>query len=392
MEKKRILTITPQFLPQIGGIETHVFNLNVNLVKLGKNIFIVAPKKISINKFQPDEDIKQILRINSFYLPGWPYPTLRSVSIPLDFGLKIKSLIRNGDFDIVHVHGHHYPFSWIAITSAHKYGIPNVLTLHGRYALNPKVLGGKSKVEDIFNKYLFTKILSKTNAVIGLTEHITDYAKKFGREQTKYFTIPNGVNTNVFKKNLERKKEYREKYHISPDKTVILFRGRFEHVKGIIEFVQAIKYLPIKNKIEVVIVGGGSHEYKIKSLIEGVNGIHLFPWQPSEKIHELYIASDIFVIPSRFEALPITVIEAMNAGLHIVYSPVGGIPDILERYFPKTELSEVSKEEILKVLSGIILNFNDSKRKDSLLYAQKFDWANIALETTKVYEECKSLT
>ena len=97
------------------------------------------------------------------------------------------------------------------------------------------------------------------------------------------------------------------------------------------------------------------------------------------------------MIPSRFEALPITVIEAMNAGLHIVYSPVGGIPDILEKYFPKTELSKVSKEEILKILSDIILNFKDSKQKDSLLYAQKFDWANIALETTKVYEECKSL-
>lgn len=387
MTKYEILTITPFFEPDIGGIATHVLNLGKKLVEQGNNISIIAPKRISDKLETWNSNFKHVFRINSIYLPPFPYPTLKSVSIPIDFGLKIRSIIRNGNFDIVHVHGHHYPISWIAINSAHKYGIPSVLTLHGMYALNPNVLGGKSRTEDFFNRYVFSKILSKTNAVIGLTEEVTNYAKRFGKDSTKYFTIPNGVNVAIYADNLKRKIEYRRKYHINEFSTVVLFCGRFEQVKGIIEFSEAAKNIVKKDGVEVVIVGGGSLEPTIQSILKDVDGIHLLKWQPSEKIHELYIASDIFVIPSKFEALPLTIIEAMSAGLHILYTPVGGIPEILKRYSRKTTLAKVSADEIYDVLNDLIPNFSASDTL-SFTYAQKFDWSNIAISTNQVYEEC----
>lgn len=77
----------------------------------------------------------------------------------------------------------------------------------------------------------------------------------------------------------------------------------------------------------------------------------------------------------------------MNAGLHIVYTPVGGMPDILERYTSKTLLDRVSSEEIQKVLRGVISNFSQTDFK-SLSYAKQFDWKRIAQETSKTYSEC----
>jgi len=251
------------------------------------------------------------------------------------------------------------------------------------------VLGGKSIIEDCLNKYVFTRILSKTNGIIGLTKQITTYAKQFGKETTKYFTIPNGVNTELFKKNLNKKMEYRKKYGINQNSMVVIFCTRFEHVKGVIEFAEAANNLVKKSGIEIVIVGKGSLGFQVKKIIGNSEHIHLFDWQPQEQIHELYIVSDVFVLPSRFEGLPLTIIEAMNAGLHIVYTPVGGVPEILEDYSAKTILSRVSPDEIENVVLKVISSFRTPDNMNELLdYAQKFDWRYLTSNTVKAYAEC----
>jgi len=386
-KEKHVLTVTPFFPPTKGGVSDHVFQVTKNLSEIGYDLSLITPK-LPMRTSQYYKQFKNVHELNSFYLPGWPYPTLHSVSIPKDFGMQIKSIIRNGDFDVVHVHGHHYPFSWFAIKWAKKYEIQTVLTLHGMYALNPKVLEGKTVIENLFNKFFFKKIFSNTNAVIGLTEQITNYAKIFTNDSSKYYTIPNGVNVMMYQENLKRKNEYRKYYNIGNNSTVILFRGRFEHVKGILEFAKAAKKIVKNEKIEIIIVGGGSLAASLNTIISGTNRIHLFDWQPEEKIHELYIVSDIFVIPSRFEALPIAIMEAMNAGLHIVYSQVGGVPDILKKYPRSTPIQDISSIEIENVLSKVISNFDIKNINESLSYANTFDWENIVKDISKVYTDC----
>jgi D-inositol-3-phosphate glycosyltransferase len=384
----KTLHVTPFFPPDKGGIANFVSDLCQNLSMQGNDVTIIAPKRIN-NKIPVAFDgLENIIRINCIFLPGWPYPTLRSVSIPIDLGLKLNSLIRKGHFDIVHVHGHHYPINWIAINSAYKYGIPTVLSMHGMYALNPKIMGGKTMLEQWLNKHIFTKIVAKTYAIIGQTKQIIDYAKEMGKQSTNYFIIPPGINTHVYKENIMKKGEYRIKYNLHPDSIVILFIGRFEHVKGIIEFANAAKKI-IKyksKKVEVVLVGGGSLDYYVQSILHNIDGAHLLKWQPHNSIHELYIAADIFMIPSRFEAVPLTLIEAMNAGLHIVYTAVGGMPDILQGYFSKTMLTATSIEEIHRALITLLEDYSPLRdMSKSFDYAQKFDWNNIASHVNELY-------
>ena len=138
----------------------------------------------------------------------------------------------------------------------------------------------------------------------------------------------------------------------------------------------------------MLIVGAGSQENNIKSILKGIDRIHFFPWQSPQEIHKFYIASDIFVIPSRYEGFPLTLIEAMNAGLHIVYTPVGGMPEAIEGYSLKTCIKITSSEEIQNVLTEIISHYSFKEDlNESLNYARKFDWHNLAQETIKVYDE-----
>lgn len=387
----RVLHVTPFFPPDIGGIADHVSNLSLYLKEQGSDVYIIVPKHLN-NKIQPGGREKTSW-IRAFYLPGWPYPSLQKISIPIDLWCKVNSIIRNGSFDLIHVHGQHYPISWIAINSAHKYNIPSVLTVHGTYALNP--LGGKTRIEEWFNKHIFTRILTKTTAVIGLTKQVTAYAKQYGGRSTRYYTVGNGVNTSLYKNNLTNKKRYRLEYGIDPEAIVVLFRGRFDENKSVIEFAKAarkiIKYNTRSKKVEVVVVGGGPLDSEVYSILRDLKDVHVLKYQPYDRVHELYIASDIFVIPSKYEGLPIALVEAMNAFLHIVYTAVGGMPDILQGYFPKTKLANTSTEEIHRVLTSLLAGFQTDRSidDDSISYAQSLDWTNIALAISKIYAELK---
>jgi glycosyltransferase involved in cell wall biosynthesis len=390
----KILQVTPFFPPSIGGIANLVYNLCNALDNLNIDVHIVTARSNNTeNSYrQNSHAANKLTEIKSIYFPGWPYSTLKNFSIPLDLGMKINSIIKNGHFDIVHVHGHHYPICWIAIRSAYRYNIPIVLSLHGTYALNPKSFGGKSSLEELFNKYIFRNILSKCNLVVGGTKQIIEYAENYSAICNRFRIVPNGVNTQDYVTNLNKKKEYRSKYHIDLGKVVILFAGRFDESKGALDFAMAAKYLleQYRNNFEVVIVGKGRLESEIRSCLKGLDNYNIIKWQPAEKIHEIYIASDIYVLPSKFEGLPLSIIEAMNANLHIVFSNVGGVSDILQGYSKKTMLSNATPDEISKIIIDLYKS-NEFKNGDekSLIYAQNFDWSNIAKNFSLYYNELK---
>jgi glycosyltransferase involved in cell wall biosynthesis len=50
-------------------------------------------------------------------------------------------------------------------------------------------------------------------------------------------------------------------------------------------------------------------------------------WLPSPKMHDLFAASDVLVLPSRNEGLPMVIVEAMASGLAVISTPVGSISD-----------------------------------------------------------------
>ncbi len=382
-----VLHVTPFFPPEKGGIAIATSILCDNLSRRGVHVSVITSKRLFTVDTKIFDNI-QVRRINSIYMPGWPYPTLRSLSIPLDCGRIIKDHMRINDIDIVHIHGHHYPISWIAANTASKLGIPVVLSLHGMNALNPNVLGGESKIEDMFNKIIFTKLLTKCTVVIGGTDTITNYGRKFGTKSLSYRTIPSGVNTKTFVDNND-KKLLRYDLHLSIESKIVLFVGRFEKVKGIIEFSKACTDLLRKfSNLEVVLVGAGSYQHKVESLLENCDRVHFMGWQPPDKIYKFFIASDFYVLPSRFEALPLTILEAMNAGLHILYTQVGGISDILSGYICKTLISEISSEEITRSLEKAIESeCSEEDRKRSLAYARKFDWDFITSDIANLYRE-----
>jgi len=113
----------------------------------------------------------------------------------------------------------------------------------------------------------------------------------------------------------------------------VLFMGDLSASKGAFDLVEAIP-LVIANFPHVhFVLCGNDHDGIVHSKIRA-NGVADSVQLPGfvlgrEKLHQLQQAS-IFVLPSYEEGVPIAILEAMAAGLPIVTTPVGGIPDILE--------------------------------------------------------------
>lgn len=385
---------TTFFPPHVGGIEYHVLNLSKHLVERGHKITVLTcfpHESVSFRRY----DGIDVTRVKAFFPLGWPFSSMSSMGVPIDAGKKVSELVREKDIDIVHAHGHHYPLTWSSLATASRLKLPSVLTLHGLYALDPWKIASRA-MEEAFNLTIFRDMLKHTTAVIGLTKTIADYAKKYVTSGETY-VIPNGVNIGDFLGAGNHRKLYREKYQI-PEKMVVLFCGRFTQVKGVLELAEAARILAQTSEdVFFLFVGDGPLYKRLDRTLRSEElSYRITGWVPYSKVHELYLASDIYVLPSKWEALPLTIMEAMSSRLYIVATPVGGVPDILADYPWKTYIDNPSPYAIAEALRRAISSAKTRVDADSGLYVdliRRFDWSNIAKETEKVYldaERCVS--
>jgi len=378
----RILFVTPFYPPDIGGIACHVSNLAKRLSKRHDVNVVACGSKYS---FRKEKDLK-IFELPSLSPPPYPYQTLSNFRIPFPVYL-LTRILESMKFDILHVHGHHYPVTWIALKKCKRK--PSVLTIHGMYSLAPRDSPGKT-FEEIFNKTIFRSVLRNTSAVIGLTPIIAEYAKKYAEHSKPCYSIPNGVDVELYLNGLRKKSVYRSKLGLPQDKNVIVFSGRFALVKGILEMVEASRHiLREREDVFFLFVGNGPLEGYVRESFKGLQNMKIIEWMPSDVIHEVYIASDILVMPSKWEALPITLLEAMAAQLHIIATPVGGVPEVLVGYPYKTYIRGFSSESIADAIKETLnkASVEDTKieKQKAIAYVKKFDWAYVTSRVESVY-------
>lgn len=118
------------------------------------------------------------------------------------------------------------------------------------------------------------------------------------------------------------------------DRPVVLYVGLLTPRKGLIDLLQASEGL-IERGIdhELRIVGGtpdeGEHAEREVRNAAGPE-VRFLGTQPHERMIEQYRAADVFCLPSWWEAMPLSILEAMAAGLPVVVTAVGEIPHVVD--------------------------------------------------------------
>lgn len=241
-------------------------------------------------------------------------PQIRKVGIYGYYKAVMKILRENGKYDAVHIHSVH--MGAITLLAAKKAGVSN------RYY---HVHNTKDAALDSLPCHSFFENLLKHIICKNATRCLA-----CGREAGQYiysnkrdFTvINNAIDITKYYPDAQKRRENREKMHIDNDTLVIGNIARFVEEKNQMFFVDLAKAIKSsKMKMIILLIGDGP----LRSIVEKeaeyehVNDIIYFMGNRNDTA-KLYNVMDVFCLPSIFEGLPLTLMEAQACGVPIVVS------------------------------------------------------------------------
>ena len=163
------------------------------------------------------------------------------------------------------------------------------------------------------------------------------YRERHPAEADKFAFLPTWYDPGIFAvpSAAERDRERRDVRHslgVSDDAKLILFVGRLEAQKDPELLVRAFARLSGINDLHLVIVGSGGLGELVRRVASEAglaDRIHLLGALPRPEVARYMVAADLLALASRFEGMPITVIEAMATGLPVVATAVGEVPRLV---------------------------------------------------------------
>jgi glycosyltransferase involved in cell wall biosynthesis len=152
--------------------------------------------------------------------------------------------------------------------------------------------------------------------------------------------IPNGVDVKKFEPGGPGSKAAaRAALELPQDRTLALYSGRLERVKGVDILLDAWAQVPdkLRDTALLLVVGDGQEREALErsAVNQGLSTTVAFLGQQQDVLG-FYHASDIFVLPSRAEGMSNSLLEAMSCGMPVIASEVGGASDVVAA--PRTGL------------------------------------------------------
>jgi teichuronic acid biosynthesis glycosyltransferase TuaC len=241
--------------------------------------------------------------------------------------------------DVVHSH-YAYPYGLVGLRVARALNVPSVLTLHGS---DINTLPEESRR----SRQCVQKVLRQTDAVIAVSQALAERAARLGRRPE---VIPIGIDLSRFERG-PAKREARKLLGLPTDARIVLYVGNLVIQKGIREFVSAVDRYP-DEKVFGVLVGDGPLRTEM-----AVNGrCRMVGVEPNERIAVYMSAADVFLLPSYSEGMPTVLVEAGAAGLPVVATAAGGIPELLN----EGRGVVVAPRSVEETLRGLTVVFGDS--------------------------------
>lgn len=227
------------------------------------------------------------------------------------------------------------------------------------------------KPETILTKKGLEKLVYKGISTYHLFPGKSNFTQFFGDGRT--FILPPGVDTKMYYPSSAQK-----------NKLKILFVGRLEKSKGILEFLKVYDLLKEERKFEFHVVGSGSltHEVRSKS---GADFIY-HGAVDEEELSRIYRSCDVFLFPTHLDSFPVVILEALASGLYVITTEeMRGTFDEFEQsnYITYVDPEPLKlRELLLEIIRNDVI---DSLNKDALFekVQNNYEWSNIS---TKFFE------
>jgi glycosyltransferase involved in cell wall biosynthesis len=240
--------------------------------------------------------------------------------------IAIRNIVRQFKPHIVHTHSFQ-PGIFARLLCRGDYII--VSTIHSTYAYyeNNTLYGFLKRTIDLASIRLSsTQVVFCSNAIQNI------FQKYRHRLHSQGIVITNGIPTTAIKSSPETMEQLKKQLLLSVNGKIFLFLGRLEEEKNLSSLIKAFALvLKTRNDVFLVIVGDGAEKSSLQALVASLdvqNHVRFVGYM--ERVGDFFGMADVFVLPSRKEGLPITILESMLHEVPVVATQVGGIPEIIE--------------------------------------------------------------
>jgi glycosyltransferase involved in cell wall biosynthesis len=186
----------------------------------------------------------------------------------------------------------------------------------------------------VSNHDRYDRILTKLSSRIILVADTLRSRFKINSNDKKFVTIHNGVDLDKFRTQ-EHEKLVRQRYNIDNNELLISVAARIERPKGQKYLIEACGKLKNRIKSFHILLAGEitdnsyMNDCSKMAIKFGIHDRVIFAG-PLNNINQVLNETDIFVLPSLFEAFPRSIIEAMAAGIPVIATDVGGNTEAIE--------------------------------------------------------------
>lgn len=251
-------------------------------------------------------------------------PHLQSAPHPRDFLAyrDLKSLIDTGNFDLVHCHS--TKAGALARIAASRAGVPSVFTVHGWGFYN----SGYGAIEPLITTG--ERLLARrTDAVVCVSHNDC----RVGR-QKRVLTPEQGT---VIHNGIEPpepspdRTTLHEEFDIDPDTPVIGAVARLAPQKDPLAILDTARRLADRgHDVATVLIGSGPLAEDCRSFVSDHDMQNVYLPGFRDDAMDLLFDFDVFLLPSRFEGFPLTVLECLHVGVPVVAHDVGGVSEAID--------------------------------------------------------------
>ena len=307
------------------------------------------------------------------------YPLFEYPPYELGLASKLVDVALYENLDLFHVH-YAIPHASAALLAQQilkgkgRY-VPFITTLHGT---DITLLGKDSTLEPVI-----TYALSHSNGITAVSESLKqDTYRHFGVRK-EIHVIPNFVNNLEYAKIREKESEminmHRKAFAPNGEK-IVVHTSNFRKVKRVEDVVHTFKGIREKLPARLLLIGDGPERSNIEKLCRETNMCEDIKFLGKVVSPEQYLMiGDLFLLPSSTESFGLAALEAMAAGMPVVSTNTGGLPEV-NRHGITGFLSDVGDvDSMIKGSLEILRNpdLHEKMKMNALHQAQQFDISRI---------------
>ncbi|KAF8906762.1 glycosyltransferase family 4 protein [Gymnopilus junonius] len=382
MDPISIAMISDFFHPAVGGVENHIYMLSANLIRRGHKVIVIThshgPDRVGVRWLLPG--------LKVYYIPFLPIAS--SATLPNFFTSLpyLRTILLREHIHLIHAHASLSSIGHEGILHSHLMGIRTVFTDHSLF--------GFDDAASILTNKLMIGTLKNVDAVICVShtgrENTVLRGQLFERSEEdpevlevrkSVYVIPNTLVPEQFKPNAQ-----------PPGDTItIVFLSRLTYRKGIDLLVAtAPKICALFPNVNFIVGGDGPKliellQMREKHLLQ--DRIELLGSVRPKDVLSVLSRGSIFLNTSLTESFGIAILEAACAGLYVVSTKVGGVPEIL----PEDMISFAKPEEddVISAISEaieIVQNGGHDPIRAHERIKTFYSWEDVANRTEKVYD------